>query len=91
MALLLGAAASTPTASVDVFTSGEGPYNTYRIPAIVSNPGGKLLCFVEGRKFSTADHGWNGACPLPPPPHPPRAPPHLSHPPHHRRGPQTSC
>ena len=48
-----------PALGVSVFTSGKEGYHTYRIPAIVSGPGGKLLCFAEGRKFSSSDHGWN--------------------------------
>ena len=48
-----------PKLGSSVFVSGKEGYNTYRIPAIVSNPGGKLLCFAEGRKLSSADHGWN--------------------------------
>lgn len=48
-----------PKLGSSVFISGKEGYHTYRIPAIVSNSGGKLLCFAEGRKLSSADHGWN--------------------------------
>jgi sialidase-1 len=41
----------------DVFVSGEGGYHTYRIPAIVTSPGGALLVFCEGRKSSRSDDG----------------------------------
>jgi hypothetical protein len=44
---------------VTVFQSGAEGYHTYRIPAVVANPGGLLLCFCEGRKFSSSDHDWN--------------------------------
>jgi hypothetical protein len=43
--------------SVDVFVSGEGGYNTYRIPAIVRTLSGTLLAFCEGRKNSHSDAG----------------------------------
>jgi sialidase-1 len=41
----------------DIFVSGEGGYHTYRIPSIVSTPGGALLAFVEGRRSGAADSG----------------------------------
>lgn len=46
---------------VAIFTSGQEGYHTFRIPAIVSHPTNRsrLLCFCEGRKFSSADHDWN--------------------------------
>ena len=40
-----------------IFTSGQGGYNTYRIPAIVRTNAGTLLAFCEGRKTSSADSG----------------------------------
>lgn len=43
--------------SVPVFTSGEGGYSSYRIPAIIKAPDGSLLAFVEGRVESSADFG----------------------------------
>jgi hypothetical protein len=50
---------SLPALGRSVFVSGVEGYHTYRIPAVVSNSGSKLLCFAEGRKLSEADHGWN--------------------------------
>jgi hypothetical protein len=46
---------------VAIFTSGQEGYHTFRIPAVVRHPTNhsRLLCFCEGRKFSTADHDWN--------------------------------
>lgn len=42
---------------IDVFVSGKGGYDTYRIPAIVSTKQGTLLAFCEGRKHSRSDTG----------------------------------
>lgn len=44
-----------------VFTSGSEGYHTFRIPSVVSHPSDRrnLLCFCEGRKYSSADHDWN--------------------------------
>ena len=47
-----------PTLGTSVFVAGVEGYNTYRIPAVVGK-GRKLLVFAEGRKLSSADHGWN--------------------------------
>ena len=44
-------------ASVDVFTSGQEGYHTYRIPAIVRTVKGTLLAFCEGRKNTPRDWG----------------------------------
>lgn len=41
----------------DVFVSGTGGYNTYRIPAIVTTTHGTVLAFCEGRKNSSSDTG----------------------------------
>lgn len=50
---------SAPTTSdkVDVWTSGEGGYHTYRIPAVLRAPDGALLAFCEGRKSGRGDTG----------------------------------
>ncbi len=42
---------------VDVWTSGEAGYHTYRIPAILRAPDGALLAFCEGRKGGRGDSG----------------------------------
>ena len=47
-----------PVLGTSVFVSGLGGYHTYRIPAAVG-AGAQLLVFAEGRKLSSADHGWN--------------------------------
>lgn len=59
--MLLAAVASGLSSPplVDVFTGGSGGYACYRIPALVVVPGGELLAFAEGRKFTCADHDWN--------------------------------
>ena len=46
---------------VAVFTSGLDGYHTFRIPSLVKHPmdPARLLCFCEGRRFSSADHDWN--------------------------------
>ena len=49
-------AAESPR-STDVFVSGTGGYNTYRIPAIVTTTNGTVLAFCEGRKNSSNDTG----------------------------------
>ncbi len=40
-----------------VFTSGEGGYDTYRIPSVIKAADGTLLAFCEGRKGSSSDSG----------------------------------
>lgn len=42
---------------ISVFTSGEEGHKSYRIPAIVSTPNGKLLAFAEGRVHGAGDFG----------------------------------
>lgn len=47
-----------PTCESSVpYTSGEGGYDTYRIPAVVTTDTGTVLAFAEGRRDSAADHG----------------------------------
>ncbi|RCS41514.1 exo-alpha-sialidase [Bremerella cremea] len=41
----------------DLFVSGEGGYNSYRIPALAVTKSGTLLAFCEGRKNSLSDAG----------------------------------
>lgn len=50
----IGFTQNSPTA---VFVSGKEGYQTYRIPAIIKSPSGKLLAFAEGRKKSSGDFG----------------------------------
>ena len=40
-----------------LFTSGEGSYHTYRIPALAVTVRGTLLAFAEGRKHGRGDAG----------------------------------
>lgn len=50
-------AASAQPASVDIFTSGQDGYHTYRIPAVAQTAKGTLLAFCEGRKNGRGDAG----------------------------------
>lgn len=43
--------------SIPVFTSGTDGYKIFRIPAIISIPGGDILAFAEGRVHGGADFG----------------------------------
>lgn len=43
--------------SLHLFRSGEGGYHTYRIPALVATPKGRLLAFCEGRRSGRGDSG----------------------------------
>lgn len=42
---------------IPVFESGNDGYKSYRIPAIIRSPEGKLLAFAEGRVNSAGDFG----------------------------------
>lgn len=44
-------------ALIDVFVSGTGGYNTYRIPTLTVTPDGTLLAICEGRKNNRGDRG----------------------------------
>ena len=41
----------------DLFISGHGDYDTYRIPSIIVTPNGTLLAFCEGRRHGSSDTG----------------------------------
>jgi sialidase-1 len=41
----------------DIFVGGDGLYNTYRIPALVTSKRGTILAFCEGRRLSARDSG----------------------------------
>jgi sialidase-1 len=53
---LLAAASAAPT-QVEVFRSGEGGYQSYRIPSLIVSMKGTLLAFCEGRVNSASDSG----------------------------------
>lgn len=55
--LLAGAQEPPAPSGVPVFTSGQGGYHTYRIPALAVTPKGTLLAFCEGRKQAWDDAG----------------------------------
>jgi len=42
---------------IELFTSGEDGYHTYRIPALLITKEGTVLAFCEARKNSASDHG----------------------------------
>jgi sialidase-1 len=50
-------AADGPAAPYNLYVSGEGGYDTYRIPALYTTKAGTLLAFAEGRKASRGDAG----------------------------------
>ncbi|MCY3758797.1 MAG: sialidase family protein [Acidobacteria bacterium] len=58
--LLQGCAAEPEITHVDVFTSGQDGYHTYRIPAVETAPDGSLLVFTEARKYNRHDPGTHG-------------------------------
>jgi sialidase-1 len=42
---------------LDLFTAGEGGYETYRIPGLIATPQGTLLAYCEARKSARGDWG----------------------------------
>ncbi len=55
--LLASEISSAQGNEVPVFVSGQEGYKSFRIPAIVSMPNGKLLAFAEGRVHHAGDFG----------------------------------
>ncbi|MGI5375291.1 sialidase family protein [Streptomyces sp. CA-251387] len=51
------ASADTGCTSSVPYVSGEGGYDTYRIPATITTPRGTVLAFAEGRHNSAGDTG----------------------------------
>jgi sialidase-1 len=45
------------TTAQTIFTRGENGYHSYRIPALLNLPGGRVLAFAEGRRDSVNDYG----------------------------------
>lgn len=53
-----GQASAAPRCTTSVpYVSGEGGYDTYRIPAAVTTPEGTVLAFAEGRRGGAGDTG----------------------------------
>jgi sialidase-1 len=46
-----------PAEQVEVYTSGEDGYDTYRIPSVIVTAKGTVLAFCEGRRNSRGDAG----------------------------------
>lgn len=55
--VLAGPATAAEPVQAPVFVSGEGGYNTYRIPSVIVTPKGTVLAFCEGRKNNRGDAG----------------------------------
>jgi sialidase-1 len=49
--------AQSEISHVNVFSSGQDGYYSYRIPAIATAPDGSLLAFAEARRYNGADPG----------------------------------
>ena len=43
--------------SLTLFTAGEDGYTFFRIPSVITLPGGRVLAFAEGRRNSLSDSG----------------------------------
>jgi sialidase-1 len=57
LVLTIGAVARGQEPSVDLWTAGQGEYDTYRIPSLVRAGSGALLAFCEGRRAGRGDSG----------------------------------
>jgi sialidase-1 len=57
--LMIGLAINGQPKEVTVFTSGQDGYKSFRIPAIIGLPDGKLIAFCEGRVDGSGDFGNN--------------------------------
>lgn len=57
MVLFLIAVNASAQKDIPVFVSGEDGHKSYRIPAIIGLPDGKLLAFAEGRVNDAGDFG----------------------------------
>ena len=55
--VILGSQLMAQSNKIPVFTSGTEGHKSYRIPAIVGLPGGRLLAFAEGRVHGSDDFG----------------------------------
>ncbi len=55
--LLSISGAGSGQTSIPVFIAGQEGHKSYRIPAIISLPGGELLAFAEGRVNNAGDFG----------------------------------
>ena len=55
--LLATTCASAAEQAVDLWRSGEGGYDTYRIPSLIKTKSGTLVAFCEGRKAGRGDSG----------------------------------
>ncbi len=47
----------TEPRQTDLWIGGQDGYHTYRIPALLGLPGGRVLAFCEGRRDSASDQG----------------------------------
>jgi sialidase-1 len=57
VALLITAAVPAQESPIDLWTAGQGEYDTYRIPSLIKTKNGTLLAFCEGRKDGRGDSG----------------------------------
>ena len=59
--LFSGAFAGETPSHIDVFTSGQGGYHTYRIPVLITTKKGTLLAFSVQRE-NYANFGFQNMC-----------------------------